>query len=300
MDLKTVETFVLVAKELSFARAAQSLQLSQPSVTARIQSLEMELGKCLFDRNRRKIRLAKEGEAFLPYAVRLLDVKVEAEDTLKNMNQALQGKISIGATALWSVHILPAVLGEVLQRFPAIEFQVMTGTTAQITEMLLNNQIDIGLVSSRVKNKLLKQVHFAEDEMVLICDPTHPYAKRTSIELEEFLFAPLIIYQRHSDAWKQICAIFEKHDQKPNVVMELNQIEAAKEMVLASQYLCILPEMSVARELRDRRLMRVRVSGLERICAKMSIVYLARKQSYVLVRILTEMLNRFFKTNLEA
>ncbi|MHC2182027.1 DNA-binding transcriptional LysR family regulator, partial [Paenibacillus sp. PvR052] len=169
MDLRNVQTFVLIARELSFAKAAQILHLSQPSVTARIQALESELGKSLFIRQHRGIQLSKEGEAFYSFALQMLEIEKAAEEKLKSLNNELQGKIIIGATATCSVYLLPEILAKLWQKHPQIEFQVVTGNTSHITEMLMQNQVDLGMVSSDVKKKQIKQINLCLHDFDLVC-----------------------------------------------------------------------------------------------------------------------------------
>ncbi|GAB7389171.1 LysR family transcriptional regulator [Bacillaceae bacterium] len=296
LDLKNVLTFLTVAQEKSFVQAAQILHLSQPSVTARIQALETELGAPLFIRNnRRTVQLSKAGEAFLPFAVQLLEIMGEAEDKLKRINSKLEGKIAIGSTAFLSAYVLPEILGAIYQKYPQIEFKVVTGNTLKISEMLMQNQVDVGLVSSEVKKQQIKQVYLGENEMVLVCSPQHPFAKQKVIDVKELLNAPLVTYEQSSDAWKQIKKIYAEYDEVPNVAMELNQIEAAKAMVMVTSCVCILPNMSVEREVREGRLVKVHVRRVNELKTKYSIIYLEKQETYPLISLIVNAFKRHFK-----
>lgn len=294
MDLRNIQTFVTVAQELNFAKAAHHLHLSQPSVTARIQSLEAEVGKTLFIRNRRNVQLSIEGEAFLPFALQMLEILGAAEEKMKSINKTIEGRISIGATAFISVYILPEILGMVHRRHPRVEFKVVTGSTMQINEMLHQNQIDIGLVSSTVTNKQVKQEMLNEYDLVLVCSPKHPFAQKEIIHMEELLSVPLVTYEQRSDAWKQIKRLYGHHDAVPNVVMELNQIEAAKAMVSASLCVCLLPKLSVERELREGSLVKVKVNELTAIKQKLSMIYLEKKGAYPLIDVMLKTFKNHF------
>lgn len=296
LDLRNVLTFVMVAQELSFARAAHALHLSQPSVTARIQALEAELGKQLFIRKHRGIQLSREGEAFLPFAHQMIEIQTSAEEKLKSLNHMMEGKVAIGATAVWSVYVLPGILGNILKTYPGIEFKVVTGNTVQITEMLMQNQADIGLVSSDVKKKQAKQIYLNEYDYALVCSPHHSFAIKKEISIEELIHAPLVTYEQRSDAWKNIRKMYAQYDAVPNVVMELNQIEAAKAMVSASLCVSLFPEISVRRELAEGRLVRVHVNELASIKQKLSLIYLGKKESYPLI----DLLLQTFKSHFQA
>ncbi|OLN22243.1 hypothetical protein BTO30_10875 [Domibacillus antri] len=289
MDLKNVHTFVTIAREMSFAQASHILHLSQPTVTARIQTLEQELGKSLFVRSKRAIKLTKEGEAFLPYALKLLEIESVVKEKLSSLNETLEGKVTIGATALWSVYILPAILGSILKHYPGIELKMMTGNSVQITEMLMQDQIDIGLVSTKVKKQEVKQYQLSSCELSVVCSPEHSFADR-EVEMDELLKAPMVTYQQRSDAWTQIRKIYAEWNAAPNVAMELNQIEAAKQMVSYSPFICILPTISIEEEINKGLLKKVEVKNLPPIIENLSMISLERKESYQVVSLIMDLL----------
>lgn len=291
MDLRNVQTFVHIARELSFAKAAQILHLSQPSVTARIQALESELGKSLFIRQHRGIQLSKEGEAFYSFALQMLEIEKAAEEKLKSLNDELQGKIIIGATATCSLYLLPEMLAKLWQKHPQIEFQVVTGNTSHITELLMQNQVDLGMVSSDVKKKQIKQINLCLHDFDLVCGPNHPLVQQGKVSIEELVEMPLVTYEQNSDVWKKIKKLFAQHDASPNVVMQLNQIEAAKEMVHASSC-CVgmFPHISVKRDLSLGRLVKLKVKELEVVKQYSSMIYMEKKEFYPLMEL---MINTF-------
>ncbi|OMP68437.1 LysR family transcriptional regulator [Domibacillus epiphyticus] len=291
MDLKNVHTFITIAREMSFAQASHILQLSQPSVTARIQTLEQELGKSLFVRSKRAIKLTKEGEAFLPYALKLMEIESVVKEKLSSLNEKMEGKVTIGATALWSVYVLPAILGNILKNYPGIELKMMTGNSVQITEMLLQDQIDIGLVSSKVKKPEVKQYHLSACELSVVCSPEHSFADR-EVDMAELIKAPMVTYQQKSDAWAQIRKIFSEFNVTPNIAMELNQIEAAKQMVSYSPFICILPTISIEEELDKGLLKKVEIRNLPPIIENLSMISLERKESYQVVALIMNFLKR--------
>jgi DNA-binding transcriptional LysR family regulator len=295
VDLKNVQTFVIIARELSFAKAAFNLHLSQPSVTARIQALESEIGKQLFIRKHRGIHLTKDGEAFLPFALQLLEIEKSAVDRLKSLDDSLQGKIAIGATATSSIYLLPEILSDVMQKYQQIEFKVVTGNTLHITEMLLQNQLDLGFVTSEVKKKQIKQVYLRQYDYTLVCSPNHPFAKKDVISMEEFIEMPMVTYEQKSDAWKKLKKLFAQHDSTPNIVMELNQIEAAKEIVKVSLCACMIPTIAVQREISEGRLVRLNVKEAESIKHNMSLIYMDKKKEYPLMNLMINMINDYFK-----
>nr|WP_245247136.1 MULTISPECIES: LysR family transcriptional regulator substrate-binding protein [unclassified Paenibacillus] len=223
--------------------------------------------------------------------MQILEVEKAAEEKLKSLKNALQGKVTIGSTTSCSLYLLPGILSRQLQKYPQIEFQVVTGDTSNITELLLRNQIDLGMVSSDVKKKQIKQINLCLHDFDLVCGANHPLVKKGNVSIEELVEMPFVTYEQNSDVWKKIKKLFAQHDASPNVVMQLNQIEAAKEMVHASSCcMGMFPHLSVKRELSLGRLVKLKVKELEVIKQYSSMIYMEKKEFYPLMEL---MINTF-------
>src|SRR6266542_4586380 len=110
MELGQLEAFIQVASHRSFSKAAEVLFLTQPSVTARIQSLEKELGEELFERSGRSVRLTDAGNTFLVYAQRALKDVQEGRDALEALRKTEVGSLRIGSALTISAYVLPKIL----------------------------------------------------------------------------------------------------------------------------------------------------------------------------------------------
>ncbi|MBO9600405.1 MAG: LysR family transcriptional regulator, partial [Cohnella sp.] len=131
MNIENIEAFVYVIHCGSFNKAADVLYLSQPSVTARIQSLERELDCKLFDRQGRQVQMTEEGKRFLPYAQQLLTTYRKGKQDI-NRKKSLPGEFRIGCTASVSNYIIPELLPALKQRFPDTHYRIVTGVTDDI------------------------------------------------------------------------------------------------------------------------------------------------------------------------
>src|SRR5207247_9504441 len=106
-DFGQVAAFAQVASTHSFSRAAEALELTQPSITARIQTLERELGEELFERGSRGVRLTDAGTAFLPYVERLLQTLQEGRDAVGDVKNVQAGSLRLGSAPTISTYVLP-------------------------------------------------------------------------------------------------------------------------------------------------------------------------------------------------
>src|SRR5690606_3714596 len=134
MDVQGLEAFWWIAKTGSFNRAAERLFLTQPSVTARIQALEKELGQQLFERRPRGVRLTDAGRALLPHAERVLQDIKRARQAVLDLQTASGGTLPVGAALTTSAYLLPDILLRFKRSYPDVEVIVHTGRSHQVQQ----------------------------------------------------------------------------------------------------------------------------------------------------------------------
>src|SRR5207249_9473772 len=145
LDLGQIEAFVQVAQHRSFSKAADALFLTQPSVTARIQSLERDLGEALFERNGRGVRLTEMGNTFLPFARRSLKALQDGRDALKGLRNLDIGTLKLGSALTVSTYVLPRILKRYCSTYPGVEVSVHTGRSEQVLQMLRPDDVHFAL-----------------------------------------------------------------------------------------------------------------------------------------------------------
>jgi DNA-binding transcriptional LysR family regulator len=175
----------MVAQSGSISKAAFDLHLTQPAVTKHIQSLEEYYGKSLIDRSAREATLTEEGRILNRYALEVLRLLNEAETALAKMSKTVQGSLRIGASSIPGQYVLPLALGEFSRNYPEVDIAVEMGDTEQITRLVLENKVDLGLVGNAVKERQLECYPCAEDELVLILPLDHPLAQIEEIRAED-------------------------------------------------------------------------------------------------------------------
>ncbi len=176
MELQNLEAFLQVARERSFTRAAAALFLTQPSVTARIQALEQELGRPLFERRGRTVRLTEAGEAFLPYAQRALELIHEGASAARETEG--RGTVLVGATVSAATALLPDLLETFRRERPGAHLVVRYGHSNEVVEMLRDGLADVGFVVRPLHEPLIVVEPLVADDIVLLTPPRHPLASR--------------------------------------------------------------------------------------------------------------------------
>src|SRR6266571_5293887 len=135
MLLAHLESFVEVARTGNVSRAADALFLTQPALTARLKSLESDLGVELFVRSARGMKLTDAGRAFLPYAQRTLGLVTEGRQVISDLREGATGELVIGAAPAVSTYLLPTILKAFRATFPNVRLGVKTGHTEEVDEL---------------------------------------------------------------------------------------------------------------------------------------------------------------------
>jgi DNA-binding transcriptional LysR family regulator len=272
MDLGQIEAFVQVAQHRSFSKAAESLFLTQPSVTARIQSLERDLGEALFERNGRGVRLTEMGASFLPYARRALKALQDGRDAIEGMRNLELGTLKLGSALTVSTYVLPRILKKYCSLYPGVEVSVHTGRSEQVLQMVLNDDVHCALERT-VQHADIVTVPLYEDDLVLVASPQHRLARAGSATIDEVGRESLILFDKGSSYTALIQNVFRQNGVVPRTLMELDTIEATKKMVEEGLGIAMLPKVSTQRELEIGTLVPVGVSDAAMPRRQISLIY---------------------------
>jgi DNA-binding transcriptional LysR family regulator len=251
-----------VAHHKSFSRAAESLFLTQPSVTARIQSLERELGERLFERTGRSVTLTDAGIAFMPHAQRALTAVQEGTDAIEAVRHGDVGSIRIGASSTVATYVLPALLKRFREARPRVHIYMNTGATEDIIEKLLAGEIHVA-VTRLTQHPEIESVHIYNDDLALVVAPKHPFAARGRVSIAEAGREPFLFFARGSSYHGLIYSTFLRSGVVPEAVMELDDMEATKHMVEAGLGVAILPVVTIAGDVKNGELARVEIAELD-------------------------------------
>lgn len=259
MLLAEISAFLEVARRGSISRAAESLYVAQPTLTARIKHLETELGEELFTRTRQGMRLTDTGRAFLPYAQRGLATLEEGQRLVAGRRQGATGELVLGSAPSVGTYALPVVLKRFARTHPAVRLVVKTGHSEEVSEMVRRSEVHLGLMRPLPHPELdLRRVQ--EDELVLVVHSEHPFAAREKVALADIRGQSLILFDRSSSYHDLTSSLFRAAGVAPSGLMELDNIEATKKMVEQDLGVALLPLMAVAGELALGRLRRVEIS----------------------------------------
>ncbi len=245
MELKQLESFVSVADNLSFSKAAKDLFLTQPTVSAHIATLEKELGARLFERTTKSLKLSELGKAIYPYAARMIELK----GNIEAMSTEGEGKpLCLGASTIPATYLLPAILAE-LSKEDGMRFRIRQGNSSEVEEMVRDGAVDAGIIGRRTTDNLLESEELCTDRMVLVTPVNAYYTKlrRSSAPIEKLMIEPLILREEGSGTQKAADGFLEKYSDRPlNIIIRNNDQEAIKRMVEAGAGVSVMSYYAAA------------------------------------------------------
>lgn len=265
MLLQHLLTFCKVVETGSFTRAAQVLNLSQPSVTKHVGSLEGYLGVQLLDREGKRVHLTPAGELVYAYAKRIQQAVTECVAAVQSLRNPEAGSVTVGCVHTIGLYTLPDLLAGFAREFPHVRLMVKTARMQETLTLLLQHEIDIGLVTAPVTHERVTCVPLYEDPVVVVGAPEPRFPMPASVGLEDLGRLPIIGYQRGTRYRAFVDAALEGLGIQPNVVMEFDSHEAAKAMAALGLGLAVVPASTVRRDLQEGKLVAVAVTGLPKI-----------------------------------
>jgi len=262
MDLSHLETFLAVAEERSFSRAAIRMHRTQPAISQVIRKLEESVGEVLFDRAARDGSLTAAGELLRDYAQRLLALRREASSAIEELRSLKRGHLNIAANEYTSMVLLPA-LDAFRRDFPHIGITVHRSLASRVPEELARRTFELGVISFRPDPEQFRSISIYNDSIDFIVAPNHPLAKASRLSIKDLDKEIFIAHNVASPLRSRVIEAFERYRTPLRMEIELPTIEAIKLFVAMGNGVALLPHITVARELETGALVRVPVDELE-------------------------------------
>jgi len=208
MNLDYLKTYIELINLGSFSEVAKKLSISQPAVSFQIQKLEQDLGARLVNRGQKKITLTDAGKQLLKFAETVTDETRNLLNDLDRLRQEVTGELAIAASTIPSEFLLPPILGEFMTLHPAVRARVETHDSLAIIAGVQDGTYEVGFCGmAPPESHDLESFKVAEDEIVLIVFPEHPFAKRIQISFVELEGEPFIFREATSGTQKSLEAL---------------------------------------------------------------------------------------------
>src|SRR5215217_3598270 len=224
MDLAALKVFLTVAQERSFSRAAAKVHRTQPAVSQAVRRLETELGEQLFDRSSKTGTLTEAGKMLQNYGQRLVRLAEESESAIRELRDLRRGRVLIGANEA-AVHTLLPVMARFRQKVPDIAIDVRRVPARQIAVEVQQGSLDFGALTFRPAEEGLLEIVVGSDELVLLMPPSHPFAKRRQVTMQEVAGEPVVAHNDPSPARERVLRLFEERQITLNMVIALPSLD---------------------------------------------------------------------------
>lgn len=282
LSLEQVWSFVVVAEELHFGRAAARLSVTQPPLSRRIQQLEKELGVQLFDRAHHNVALTPAGQVFLTDARRILRLSEEATINARRVPQGEIGTISVGFTAASAYTYLGELMEVAATRLPEVEIVLREMVSDDQFAALYEHTIDLGLVRPPVRSADVRSIRVSREPMLAAVPLTPRFASFLDADLLDaegglplrlLHEQPFIMYWPSGSRYFHdlLLAAFQTVGIQPNFRQFVTQIHTMLALVRAGVGLALVPAAGQALNFDGVRL--VPVTGLPRFNAELHLAW---------------------------
>ena len=276
MELSQLAIFLAVANEKSFSRAAQKLMRTQPAVSLAVQRLEAELGEKLVDRSLKDGTLTDAGTVVLDFARKFENLRRDLANALTELRDHHTGRLTIGANESGALYLLGHIR-TFRGLYPGVRVEVRRSFSSRIPADLLDNSIELGVVSYEPGERNLHSLVIYTDSLCFVVYPGHRLAGRGPARIRDLGRETFIAHNVVSPYRQTVLRAFQKHHVPLNMDVEMPTLETIKEAVQRRMGVAFLPRMTVQPELGAGTLMEVPVKELK-VERKIRLIYSGRRQ----------------------
>ncbi len=264
LDLYKLQIFSVVVQEGSFSAAAERLYITQSAVSQHIKELEASLGRQLFQRGWRGVKLTPHGEILHGYTGEIFALVAKAENALTDINHLASGRISMGATPGIGVYLAPDWVQHFRGRYPQITVALQTGITSQIVNDVLGQRLDIGFIEGELDDHpptRLSSLVLEEIEQQVVVGFKHPFWEREGVRIEDLRQQSMIVREANSQSRIWVEDTLRQHGIEPVIGAEFDNLESMKRAVSIGLCLAVLPSYVVQTEVDQNLLHSIPIEG---------------------------------------
>lgn len=265
MDLHQIEIYCTLIRLRSFSRTAETLYLTQPTVSGHIKNLEAKLGVKLLDRLGRRVVPTEAGEILFRHGQKLLALRDHARQEIEGTSGKVGGVLKIGGSTIPGAYILPSFIGAFKRKHPSASLYLNIDDTAKVTEAVANGDLHIGVVGAVMARPHINIYPFLRDELVVAVPSKHPWARKKSIPADALRKEPFILREKGSGTRRVMEERLERAGVSSadlNAVAVMGSSDAVRQAVKAGLGVSILSIRAVKEDVASGRLAVLRIRGV--------------------------------------
>ncbi|MBI5399656.1 LysR family transcriptional regulator [Candidatus Saganbacteria bacterium] len=254
MHIEDCKIWLDLVDTQSFSRCAELNFLTQPAISQKIKQLEKEFGAPLFMRRGKSFHLTAAGKLLQEESRKIFNGYQNLFSRINAMAGTVQGILKIATIYSIGLYELSDVIKKIIEKYPLVRLDIDFSHAAKIYQDLLDEKIDIGVVSYPKERGNVKKIIFHQDDLILVTHPKHPFAKVKKINIRKLNGLDFIGFEETVPTAQAIRDIFEKYNVQVKTKMAFDNIELIKRAIEINAGVSILPSITVKHEIEHRLL----------------------------------------------
>lgn len=279
MQVEALKIYCDVVRFHSFSRGAEANDVLQAAVSQTIHKIEKHLGATLIDRSCRPWELTAAGRAFYEGCREIVDRYYELEASMRGRQAAADSVVRVAA--IYSVNLRD--MSRYVQRFnqqrPSARVELQYLHPARVCERVLNDEVDLGIVSFPEGRRGLSVISWLDEQMVVVCPPQHRFSKLAKVPAKELDGEAFIAFDSELVIRRKVDQFLREHGAHVKVMLSFDNVEAVKRGVETGTGISILPRPALEHELQLGTLVALPFAGAQFV-RPLGIVYRKGKKLY--------------------
>ena len=274
MNLDYFESFFTIVDEGSITKAAKKLHISQPALSAQINCLEKYFQVSLIERSTKGTKLTPAGEILYTEGKRFNNLFRSMCNKIRQYSEDGTDELYIGASSTIGNHAMPCTIFSFKERYPQYDIILEMGNSKKIIDMVVEDQVGLGLIEGPVDNDLRKELkvsgihtkRMGSDQLVVAAPFQEPWVNRDFITVEELTQEQLVLREKSSGIRKTVEQVLSSHGLKTsqlNIPMELADNSAIMCAITNNKGLSILPQKAIKHEIMSESVKSLVVEGID-------------------------------------
>ncbi len=243
-NLQKYTAFLEVSKFKNMSHAADSMNISQPSISKMISDLEKEWGVPLFNRSRRGVTLTPDGERILPFVKRICDCERSIQNVIDEIKGIENGIIKIGSFSSVATHIIPNLTSKFKKKYNNVDFEILLGNYTEVEEWVISGRVDFGFVKQS-DNPQLQYIPIYRDQIRAVLPQNHRLSKQDIVSIKDFENEDFILLEKNKNT--EISDFLAQYNISPEIKYTLWDDYAIMSMVESNMGISILHDLVLKR-----------------------------------------------------
>lgn len=272
MHVETLKVFCDLIDTGSFSVAAAQNYVTQSAVSQQIRTLETRYGRKLVERAKRRVRPTPAGEIFYEVSKQIVTRYNDLEARLQAFSNIVAGTVRVATVHSVGLYQFADELKRFVKAYPNVNIRLEYKKSNQVYDDILSGTLDVGVIAYPTKRPQIRLIPFREDRLVLICSPSHPFAKQRAISIKKLEGQNFVGFEKDIPTYKAIERALQRHGIHVHYVAEVDNIEVIKRIVEVGTGVSIVPEPAVRADVRNKSLIAVPLTD-ETFVRQLGVIY---------------------------